>query len=49
MSDEPAEEEEIFQYEMVKAMRKMNKTLERIANSLEQIEKKMKEDELIHP
>jgi hypothetical protein len=49
MSDEPAEEEEIFQFELVKAIRKLNKHLDRIATSLEQIEKKYKEDETIHP
>ena len=49
MTEEPAEEEEIFQFEMVKLIRKMNKNLERIACSLEQIEKKMKEEETLHP
>ena len=39
MDSEPAEEEEIFQYELLKEMRKLNKTLESISASLEKISK----------
>jgi len=49
MSEEPAEAEEIFQYELVKILRKMNKSLESININLEHIRKKMTEEEGIHP
>jgi hypothetical protein len=39
MGSEPAEEEEIFQYEMLKEMRKISKSLESINSNLEQMRK----------
>jgi hypothetical protein len=39
MDSEPAEEEEIFQYEMLKEMRKISKSLESINSNLEKISK----------
>jgi Rod binding domain-containing protein len=39
MDSEPAEEEEIFQYEMLKEMRKISKSLESINSNLEQMRK----------
>lgn len=42
MDEEPAEEEEIFQYEMLKEIRKLNKTLEGINSNLEKMRKKGK-------
>lgn len=35
--DEPAEEEEIFQYEMLKEMRKISKSLECISSNIEKL------------
>ena len=39
MEGEPAEEEEIFQYEMLKEIRKISKSLECINSNLEQMNK----------
>ena len=39
MYEEPAEEEEIFQYEMLKEMRKISKTLECLNSNIERIAK----------
>jgi hypothetical protein len=39
MNDEPAEEEEIFQYEMLKEMRKISKTLESLNSNIEKLAK----------
>ena len=39
MEGEPAEEEEIFQYEMLKEIRKISKSLESINSNLEQMKK----------
>jgi len=37
MDSEPAEEEEIFQFEMLKEIRKISKSLESISSSLEKL------------
>jgi len=38
--DEPAEQLEIFQYELIKLLKKMNKNLEEINNHLEKLSSK---------
>jgi hypothetical protein len=47
MSEEPVEAEEIFQYELIKVLKKMHKTMESINTNLEQIRKNLEDSKLI--
>jgi hypothetical protein len=45
---EPAEAEEDFQYALIKVLKRMNKNLENINANLEEMKKKIAEEESLH-